>query len=204
MRKFSLTMLLLSACGSSNHPTSISNSQWQAGPIISGKNYSSPISVDPSGSFSFPLTAPGVHYVTRPGSLKGKSRIILRYRIEAEPNVKFMPTKAPMAPSIGPVLYFQRAGDDWSGRGKYEAYRWWATPVAPSPIVIGEHEISYTLSDKWTAVETSSSLTNPSGFADAVANSSRIGFTFGGGDGFGHGVYVNGPAKFVVESFTVE
>jgi hypothetical protein len=35
-------------------------------------------------------------------------------------------------------------------------------------------------------------------------NADRIGFTFGGGDGYGHGTYATGSARFVVTSFAVE
>jgi len=102
-------------------------------------------------------------------------------------------------------MYFQRRGDDWSGLGRYEGYRWWATFRSHAPLTPGEHELSVGLDENWTAVQTSSAANNPKAFRDAVRDADRVGFTFGGGDGYGygHGVYATGPARFVVTSFQI-
>ena len=93
---------------------------WEIGPTINGRNHSTggaKIVRHPEGwAFDFPLKGT-VNYVTRPGSLKGKSRIVMRYRIEAEEGTRFMPRSDPGAMSIGPTLYFQRKGDDWKRDG---------------------------------------------------------------------------------------
>lgn len=187
---------------------------WEIGPITATRNYSVGMPLTPSAHpgggwyFDIPYAnaeAGHVHYVTfRHGSLAGKSRIILRYRLEMAEGVRLVPTKEQpnTAPSIL-TIYFQRRGDDWSGRGKYEAYRWWATFASVIPVTAGEHELSVPLDGNWTAVQTSSAATNPRGFRDAIRDAERVGFTFGGGDGFGHGVYATGPARFVVTSFQV-
>ena len=187
-------------------------SAWEIGPITPTRNYSVNMPLTPSPhpegwSFDFPQPhkdAGHVHYVTfRHGSLTGKSRIVLRYRVEAAPGVQIVPTNSPELPSIL-TIYFQRRGDDWSGRGKYEAYRWWATFRSHMPITPGEHELSVGLDENWTAVQTSSASINPKGFRDAIRDAERVGFTFGGGDGYGHGVYATGPARFVVTSFQIQ
>lgn len=195
----------------SSPPDLMVASNWEIGPVINGRNYSVNMPLNPSPhpegwyfDFPYPDKAAGhVHYVTfRHGSLSGKSRIIIRYRIEAEPGVVFHPTNYPGMPTIL-SLHFQRAGDDWSGRGRYETYRWWSTFRVHSPLTPGEHELSVGLDENWTAVQTSSAATAPKAFRDAVRNADRVGFTLGGGDGYGHGVYASGPARFVVTSFQV-
>jgi hypothetical protein len=154
----------------------------------------------------YPTNAAGsVHYVTMPtGSLAGKTRIVMHYHVEADPGVKIVPTNFPTYPSIL-TLYFQRNGDDWSARGNYEAYRWYATFSCQMPIQPqGDQVIEARFDQNWTAVLTSSRANNPSGFNDALADAGRIGFVLGGGDGYGHGVYATGPAKIVVTSFEVQ
>ena len=185
-------------------------SAWSFGPVINGRNYSVGMPSHPtsngdgSWSFNVPERPGSVHYVTMPsGSLAGKSRIVLHYRLEAADGVTLSPTKYPqMAPSLS--LYFQRAGDDWSGTGQYETYRWWATFAAVMNLTPGEGEIVAPLDGKWTAVQTSSATTNRSAFDAAKANAAVVGFTFGGGDGWGHGVSASGPAKFTVLDFRIE
>lgn len=184
--------------GSTGQPT-----VWSAGPVIDGKNYSPGVVTDANGSFTFPQLPGSVHYVTKDtGPIKG-SGIRLRYRIDVDPNVKFYPSSDPSAETDGPVLYFQREGDDWSGVGQFEAYRWWATFDAPVPIVAGEHELVALFNQRWTAVETSNSESDAAAFQAALNNAKKVGFVFGGGTGYGHGVYVDGHATFTVLDFEI-
>ena len=185
-------------------------SAWVIGPIIRGQSRSRGMPLHPSPGpgrgwhFEFPQAPGSVHYVTfRHGSLAGKSRIVMRYRIEAATGVRIVPRSSPASPSIL-TLYFQRAGDTWRGRGPFEAFRWYATFASQMPIVQGEHVIVAPLNANWTAVQTSSARTNPAAFRDAIANADQVGFVLGGGDGFGHGVYATGPARIVVTDFRVE
>lgn len=185
-------------------------SEWVIGPIIRGRNYSEGVPPHPTPrrgggwQIDLPQRPSGVHYVTFPhGSLAGKSRIVMRYRIEAAPGVRIVPATAPASPSIL-TLYFQRAGDNWTARGRFEAYRWYATFASHSPLRPGTHEIVAPLGGNWTAVQTSSARTNPAGFRSAVENADQVGFVLGGGDGYGHGVYATGPARLIVTDFRVE
>ena len=98
----------------------------------------------------------------------------------------------------------QREGDDWSGVGQYETYRWWASFKSQTPLIAGNYEIIAPFDQKWTAVQTSDALTNNTAFNDALLHANRVGFTLGGGDGLGHGVYATGNAKIVVTEFVVE
>lgn len=184
-------------------------SSWAIGPIIRGRNYSVGMPLRPTprrgGGFQIDLPrAPGsAHYVTFPhGSLAGKSRIVMRYRVEAGPGVRIAPPSSPQGDGLI-TLYFQRAGDNWSGRRQYETFRWYGT-FATQTIRPGEHVMVAPLSGNWTAVETSSARSNPRAFADALANAGEVGFVLGGGDGYGHGVFATGPARIVVTDFRVE
>lgn len=183
---------------------------WEIGPVIRGRNYSegAPLHPSPSPSglwhFDIPEKPSGVHYVTfRHGPLTGKRRFVLRYRVDAAPGARIVPATDPALPSII-TLYFQRRGDDWSGVGEYEAYRWFATFASRMPIEPGEHEIAAPLDGLWSAVETSNAQTNPAGFRAALAEADRVGFVLGGGDGFGHGAWATGPARLTVLEFRVE
>lgn len=186
---------------------------WEIGPIIPGYgNYSVGMPLHPSihpTGWAIDLPQPSksvghVHYVTTPiSSLEGKSRVVLRFRIEAAPDVRIVAKDYPDSAGML-TLYFQRAGDNWSALGEYETYRWWATFRTQTPLTAGEYEIVARFDENWTATQTSAAFTNWSAYQAALKHAGRIGFTLGGGDGYGHGVYATGPARIVVTTFRVE
>jgi hypothetical protein len=209
-------LALLSACGPGGGPGTGASPDpsradaWEIGPVIRGRNYSEGAPLHPSPSprggwhIDLPQAPSGVHYVTfRHGPLAGKRRMVMRYRIDAAPGVRIVPASDPALPSIL-TLYFQRRGDDWSGEGGFEAYRWFATFASRTPIEPGEHEIAAPLDGAWTAVETSTARTRPAAFRAALAEADRVGFVLGGGDGYGHGAYATGRARLTVLEFRVE
>jgi hypothetical protein len=178
---------------------------WTIGPIIDGKNYSHNVSLHPiQDTDGWHIDLPqsdGVHYVTRhSGSLAGKTSITIRYRVETADGARIVPSTSPEAPSIGPTLYFQQAHDDWNTDG----YRWWATFNAPMPIAAGTFEISAPLNGPWTSVQTKTATANPTDFANARQNAAEVGFTLGGGTGYGHGVYAVGQARIVITDFRID
>lgn len=182
---------------------------WVIGPIHNGRNYSRHMPLHPTprrnGGWHIDLPqAPGsAHYLTfRHGPLAGKSRIVMRYRVEAAPGVRVLARSDGRSDALI-TPYFQRRGDNWSARGRFESYRWYGT-FATQTIKPGEHLIVAPLNGLWTAVETSSARTNPIGFREAVADADQVGFVLGGGDGYGHGVFATGPARLVVTEFRVE
>jgi hypothetical protein len=186
-------------------------SAWEIGPVINGRNYSVGMPLQPSPHpdgwfFEFPQpsqAAGHVNYVTfNHGSLSAKKQIILRYRIEASPDVQIVPRDYPHLASTL-TLYFQRRGDNWSGTGAYETYRWWSTFRVHAPLTPGDHVLAASLDENWTAIDTSSAASNPKEFRNAVRHAERVGFTFGGGAGWGKGVYATGPARFIVTGFEV-
>ena len=190
---------------------------WEIGPVVRGENYSSgvplhPVSHPAGKSSGWVIDLPGptqqagsVHYVTMPsGTIAGKTKMTMRYRIEAGPGVQILPRDFPHHPSML-TLYFQRAGDNWSAQGSFEAYRWYAAfsrhvPIQPG----GEYTIEARLDGNWKAILSSTRLNNPPAFEQALREADRVGFVLGGGDGAGHGVYATGPARLVVTSFQVE
>lgn len=153
------------------------------------------------GPDSFQLDLPqagqgSVHYVTKPvGGLSGYSRIQMRYRVELGEGASIVPLSDPSAPSIL-TLYFQRAGDQLDAA--HESFRWFATFTSQFPITAGEHLIEARFDQNWTAVQSSSRENNPSAYAAALAEASRVGFVLGGGTGLGHGIYATGPARIIV------
>ena len=185
---------------------------WEIGPTVRGRNMSVGMPAAPtpqrSGwSFDFPNPHPRaghVHYVTAPtGPLDGKSRIVVRFRIDAAPGVRLAPRESPQSPATL-TLYFQRRGDNWSARGRYEHYRLYAAHAHRVELSPGEHEISLPLDGRsWKSVQSATGADAPAQFADALANAERVGFVFGGGLSAGHGVYATGPARFHLLSFRI-
>jgi hypothetical protein len=72
------------------------------------------------------------------------------------------------------------------------------------PIVAGTFEISASLDGPWTSVESKTATANPTDFANAKQNAAEVGFTLGGGTGYGHGVYAVGQARIVVTDFRID
>jgi hypothetical protein len=185
--------------------------RWELAPAIYGMPlHPSPHVDGQSSGWAIDLPNPtseagSVNYVTtEAGSLVGKTKITMRFRVEADAGVKIVPRNFPDSPSIL-TLYFQRKGDDWSAQGAYETYRWYATFARHMPIQPGgEYTVEARFDQNWTALLTSSRSNNPSAFQEALSDAGRIGFVLGGGDGYGHGVYATGRARLIVTSFRVE
>ena len=183
---------------------------WEIGPVIRGKNYSVNMPLRPRAtragpSFDIPgpTAADGhVHYVTMPtGPLEGARRITLTYRIDAAPGTRFVPQESPdLAATLS--LYFQRAGDGWTKR--QPDWRWYAPTSRTVPLRPGKHTVSIALNEDWIAMTGPGAHANSRGFAAALADTQRVGFTFGSEGGRGHGVYATAPARFTILDFRVE
>jgi hypothetical protein len=181
---------------------------WQIGPVIRGRNYSvgMPATLQPGRdgpSFAFQRSGEGhVHYVTLPtGPLAGARTITLRYRIDAARGTSFVAQESGAQGKIGLALH--RAGDNWSAKGRFEAYRWYSPTFIP--IEPGVHRITVSLRDPaWGAVMTSTAGTNPQAFAGTLAETESVSITFGGDGGRGHGVYATAPARFTLLDFQIQ
>ncbi len=97
-------------------------------------------------------------------------------------------------------LYFQRARDTWTAKGKYMSYRWYAPKRAVMPITRGEHTVSIRLDEEWTNIAHRPRSENRSAFDAALADTARFGFAFGSMSLRSHGVAATGPAKFTLLS----
>jgi hypothetical protein len=171
---------------------------------------------DPSGGwdFSFPLSPNGtsvVGYVTVPyrGQLEQADTLQLVFKIDASPNAVFdFHTAPPAPPNPGTTpanfhLLLEHSGD---GSLTNPDYRWWSNPI------------SYTLQDTnglvkldvpldpsdWSNVDGQFGSADVAAFAATLSHMGNIGLTFGGGDYFGHGAYLDqGSATFNVVSFSI-
>ncbi|AJA06964.1 hypothetical protein SKP52_00055 [Sphingopyxis fribergensis] len=185
---------------------------WEIGPIIRGKNYSQGMPLRPQPTrtgwqFDFPVgsaAAGHVHYVTfRPGPIAPGSRIVVRYRVDGRTGTRFVPQESPHVPATV-SLYFQRRGDNWSAKGRYEDFRWYAPAATVREIALGEHEISVPLDDpNWISVFGRTAALKPGAIEAALADIDRIGLVFGSPSARGHGVYATAPARFTLLSFRI-
>lgn len=164
---------------------------WYIGPRINGKNASKCMPLYPDndeGIWGFHLSRPTqeVDYITRAcPSLDKVVAIAMSCEVEGE----FIQAENPASPpSVSLVI--QRRGDDWSGK----PYRWYfpqALPLTP-----GIHSAIIRLDDpQWVSVLGGGDM------HDTLRDPARIGLTFGGDHGLGHGVRANTTARFKLTSF---
>ncbi len=185
-------------------------SQWEIGPVIKGRSFSigMPTQPDaaPNGAVSFRFPGRGGEVdalTTRIAPLDGARRVTMRYRIDAARGTAFVPAETP-GETATVSLYFQQRGDNWSARGRYGSYRWYVPARAVVPLVSGERTISIRLDDIWTNVNGQPNTADRRGFANALANTDRLGIAFGTSSRRGHGVYATGPARFTLLDLEIE
>lgn len=99
-------------------------------------------------------------------------------------------------------LYFQRRGDDLSGAGAYEFYRWWSVDTLPMNDIPSLVQFKVIMdANQWSSVYGKRGDGAPSEWAAAASDVQAIGMTFGGCFA-GHGVYVSGgTANFIAANF---
>ena len=155
-----------------------------------------------------------VHYVTVPlGSLAGRRALVLTGRVETPTgNPVFHYQTEPFNTAANGCgapaalrLYFQRRGDNLSGNGPYEHFRWWSNP-GNVQMARGNFRLVVALvPSQWSNVrghKGSLSAATINGFRAALSQVSSAGFTGGGGCSFGHGLNIdNGTARLVVTGF---
>ena len=184
---------------------------WEIGPMVRGKNYSVGMPAHPSpgpgGSvvMVFPAARAGEvdAMTTAVGPLAGARKITLRYRVDAAPRTRFVAVETPNEPATV-SLYFQQAGDNWSARGRFASYRWYAPAHAVIPLTTGEYTVTVPLNDAWTNVAGQSNIAVRDGFVTALQNTARLGIAFGSSSRRSHGVYATGPARFTLLSLDIE
>ena len=185
-------------------------SAWEIGPSVRGRNYSvgmpaHPTPVSGGGvAFDFPLAGQGqidaMTTAVRP--LAGARQITMRYRIEAARGTRFIADERPDQPATV-SLYFQQRGDNWSARGRYGSYRWYAPARAVIPLAPGVRTVTIRFDETWGNVNGVQSNLDPAGYQAALADTARVGIAFGSLGLRSHGVYATGPARFTLLSLDV-
>jgi len=168
--------------------------------------------------FDFPAPSCGradvcsVHYVSTPVSMSvttsGHVNAVFQITTSGTPifNYRLKPNNTCDYPAHA-RFYLQRKRDDLSGRGEYEFYRWFSNDVAYE-LAAGSANLTAALTpDQWTSVfgkkgdyHSAAKL----GFAVALQDLANVGFVFGGGCFYGHGVNVSGgTARFMLEKYSM-
>jgi hypothetical protein len=169
-------------------------------------------SADASGGwhFDFPSPPGSINYLTITINRPIRGTFFADMKVDAQ-NATFNfwmgdPTNTGTAPPAC-RLFFQQQGDDFSGSGAMQFYRWWSTTFA-FVLADGAALLRVPLTpDKWVSVfglRGTDSAAAQAGFAQAMAKTSKVGLTFGGGSYYGHGVNVtSGSARFIMRDFSV-
>lgn len=153
--------------------------------------------------FDFPVAPGHVDYL-----IKAAPPLALNKTISAQFTIagegKIVPGPNSGNPPAKVRLFFQRAGDDFSGTGPAEFYRWWSVNFIDLSAGAGDYTLSEVLSpDRWTSVFGKSGAGNEAAFADCINNAANVGVTFGA-DFAGHGDAVeDGPMRFTFTAFGV-
>ncbi len=177
-----------------------------------------PIAVDGGWYFDFPAPNCGradvcsVHYVTTPVkmSLATSGRVRAMFRVTASDRPVFNYRLSPDNTCNYPAharFYLQRAGDDLSGQGEYEFYRWFSNDVAYELAAGSANLIAALTPEQWTSVfGKKGDYDSPAmaGFAQALRHLGHVGVVFGGGCYYGHGVNVSGgTARFTLREYSI-
>lgn len=156
-------------------------------------------------SFTWPAAPTSVGYLTK--AVNGlQVGVSMNFTVSAADSVVFdYRTEADNKCGTGSPgtirLYFQRKGDNWTGQGEFQHYRYWAVSNGSwTKLEDGTYTITAMLDPaQWTDVYGKKGSDFPDAFQAAVKNAERFGVTFGGGCFFGHGVFVTGgTAKFTI------
>jgi hypothetical protein len=170
-----------------------SNVAWQPGPIIGGRNYSSPGLAEFDGVTFHP--GGNVDYVTTPvqGPLPYGGSVKFRFRLHGGPLRGEID-----GGSSGIFLHFQRDGDTWSAQGQYNCYRLWNNrDVSLTGLVGGDYEVESPLTEQhWSGVLSGCSQAE---FQSALSQASLIGWTHLDSQSKGHGNTGNGVRLEVLE-----
>jgi hypothetical protein len=162
--------------------------------------------------FDFPTDPNSVHYVLAAVNMAASSDVAASILVTTTGTPVFVYNLQPDNNCVYPAqvrFLLQEKGDDLSGTNGKQYFRWWSNSVAYQ-LAPGPANLSASLTDlsQWTSVlgeKANASAAATAGFKQAMANLGNVGFSFGGGCFFGHGVRVSGGgARFVVTSYTVK
>ena len=162
--------------------------------------------------FDFPTDPNSVHYVLAAVNMAASSYVDASIVVTTSGTPVFVYNLEPHNTCVYPAhvrFLLQEKGDDLSGRNGKQYFRWWSNSVA-YPLASGAANLRASLTDlsQWTSVfgeKANASAAATAGFQQAIANLGSVGFSFGGGCSYGHGVRVSGGgARFAVTSYAVK
>ena len=178
-----------------------------------------PIEVD--GGWYFDFRAPrcggpdvcSVHYVTTQVKMsvttRGHVEAMFRVTTTGTPvfNYQLNPNNKCDYPAHA-RFYLQRTGDDLSGQGEYEFFRWLSNEVAYR-LAAGSAQLTVALiPGQWTSgfgKKGDYDLAATTGFVQALRHLGNAGFVFGGGCYYGHGVNISGgTARFTLSHYSIK
>ena len=211
-----LGLLLLATCngsGSPAHKPTVVPLDAKAWAIL----YSSgmpvhPLPLETGWYFDFPSAPGSVHYVMAAVNMIASKSVSANIEVTTTGTPAFEYALEANNTCRNPAhvrFLLQQKGDDLSGvRGK-QYYRWWSINAAYE-LAPGATTLTAQLSDlsQWVSVfgeRADASTAATAGFRQAANNLGAVGFSFGGGCSYGHGVRVSGGrARFTVTEYRVE
>ena len=161
--------------------------------------------------FDFPTAPNSVHYVLAAVNIAASSSVESSLLVTATETPIFIYNLQSDNTCLYPAhvrFLLQEKGDDLSGKNGKQYFRWWSNTVAYQ-LAPGSANLSASLIDlsQWTSVfgeKANESAAATDGFKQAMANLGNVGFAFGGGCFYGHGVRVNGGGvRFAVTRYAV-
>ncbi len=174
--------------------------------------YSSGVRLTSPLGFTFPLPPGSVNYLTESYAtpITQAQALTMTAQIIGAPTFNYLLEPWNTCVNYASVRpYFERVNDQHGSSGRdiiYAPgnYRWWSNPGS-----IELREGTFTLTvpfvpEQWSDTAGVFGQNDLSGFSAALAQPRYVGMTFGGGCFYGHGVNVDGPASFLVKSFSVQ
>jgi hypothetical protein len=162
--------------------------------------------------FEFPTDSNSVHYVLAAVNMAASSYVEASILVTTSGTPEFVYNLQPNNTCLNPAhvrFLLQEKGDDLSGTKGKQYFRWWSNSVAYQ-LASGAVNLRASLTDlsQWTSVSSekaNASAAATAGFKQAMANLGNVGFSFGGGCFYGHGVRVSGGgARFAVTNYAVK
>jgi hypothetical protein len=162
--------------------------------------------------FDFPSAPGSVHYVTAAVNMIASKSVSASIEVTTTGTPFFEYALEANNTCVSPAhvgFLLQEKGDDLSGTGDKQYYRWFSIGAAYE-LALGSTTLTAQVSDlsQWVSIfgeRADASAAATAGFKQAMNNLGAVGFSFGGGCFYGHGVRASGGgARFAVTSYAVE
>jgi hypothetical protein len=162
--------------------------------------------------FDFPSAPGSVHYVTAAVDMTASESVTANIEVTTTGTPTFDYSLDPNNTCSHPAhvrFLLQQKGDDLSGVAGKQYYRWWSINAAYE-LAAGSTTLTAQISDhsQWVSVfgeRADATAAATAGFKQAMQNLGAVGFAFGGGCFYGHGVRVSGGrARFAIISYAVK